>query len=76
MNLDDPKLTAYALDELDEIERRGITRAVSTSPETQHEIQEIQKMARLLRTEFAAELEHPADTTTKPLLDESERHSR
>jgi anti-sigma factor RsiW len=67
MNLDDPKLTAYALDELDEIERRGITRAVSTSPETQHEIQEIQKMARLLRTEFAAELEHPADATTKPL---------
>jgi len=67
MNLDDPKLTAYALDELDEIERRGITRAVSTSSETQHEIQEIQKMARLLRTEFAAELEHPADATTKPL---------
>jgi len=67
MNLDDPKLTAYALDELDKIERRGIASAVSTSPEAQREIQEIQKMARLLRTEFAAELEHPADATTKPL---------
>jgi hypothetical protein len=52
MNLDDPKLTAYALDELDKIERRGIASAVSTSPEAQREIQEIQKMARLLCTEL------------------------
>ena len=67
MDLDDPKLTAYALDELDEIERRGIARAVGTSPEAQREIQEIQKMARLLRAEFAAELEYPVDATKKPL---------
>ena len=66
MNPDDPKLTAYALDELDEIERPAITRAVSTSPEAQREIQETQTMARLLRAEFAAELEHPADVRTKP----------
>jgi hypothetical protein len=66
MNLDDPKLTAYALDELGEIERQGIARAVNTSPEAQHEIQETQTMARLLRTEFAAELEHSA-VTAKPL---------
>ena len=67
MNLDDPKLTAYALDELDEIERQALARAVSTSPESQREIQETQTMARLLRAEFAAELEHPGDATTKLL---------
>jgi hypothetical protein len=67
MNPDDPKLTAYALDELDEIERQAIARAVSTSPEAQREIQETQTMARLLRAEFAADLEYPADATTKPL---------
>jgi anti-sigma factor RsiW len=67
MNPDDPKLTAYALDELDKIERQAIARTVSTSPEAQREIQETQIMARLLRTEFGAELEHPADAATKPL---------
>src|SRR6476619_1005556 len=67
MNPDDPKLTAYALDELDEIERQAIARAVGTSPEAQHEIQETQTMARLLRAEFAADLEYPVDATKKPL---------
>ena len=33
MNLDDPKLTAYALDELDPTEREAIARAVGMSPE-------------------------------------------
>jgi len=67
MNPDDPKLTAYALDELDEIERQAIARAVGTSPEAQREIQETQTMARLLRAEFAADLEYPVDATKKPL---------
>jgi hypothetical protein len=67
MNPDDPKLTAYALDELSEAERDAIARAVRMSPEAQREIQETQTMARLLRIEFAAELEHAADATTKPL---------
>jgi hypothetical protein len=69
MNLDDPKLTAYALDELDEAERQAIAREINASPEAQHEIQETQTMARRLRAEFAAELEHrqDADATTRPL---------
>jgi len=67
MNLNDPKLTAYALEELDEIERQTIARAVSKSPEAQREIQETQTIARLLRTEFAGELEHPTNATTRPL---------
>src|SRR6266576_5749132 len=56
MNIDDPKLTAYALDELDEAERAAIANEVAASPEAQREIQETQTMARLLRKEFATEL--------------------
>src|SRR5213082_1739004 len=69
MNIDDPKLTAYALDELDEAERAAIAQEVAASPEAHREIQETQMMARLLRAEFAAELEHrqDVDATSKPL---------
>jgi uncharacterized protein DUF3520/protein with von Willebrand factor-like domain len=67
MNADDPKLTAYALDELDELERQAIARALKRSPEAEREIQETQTMARLLRAAFADDLENPADATTKPL---------
>jgi Ca-activated chloride channel family protein len=69
MNIDDPKLTAYALGELDEAQRAAIAHEVAASPEAQREVQETQTMARLLRAEFAAELEHRQDTdaTTKPL---------
>jgi len=67
MNIDDPKLTAYALDELDEAERAATANEVAASPEVQREVQETQTMARLLRKEFAAELKHPADATKAPL---------
>src|SRR5205807_4997907 len=69
MNIDDSKLTAYALDELDEAERAAIAQEVAASPEAHREIQETQMMARLLRAEFAAELEHRQDVnaTRKPL---------
>ena len=69
MNIDDSKLTAYALDELDEAERAAIAQEVAASPEAHREIQETQMMARLLRAEFAAELEHRQDVeaTSKPL---------
>src|SRR6266516_5414003 len=60
MNIDDPKLTAYALDELDEVERAVITHKVAASPEAQCEIQETQTIARLLRKDFAAELNKEA----------------
>src|SRR5438552_16889571 len=72
MNIDDPKLTAYALDELDEAERAAILEEVATSPEVQREVQETQTMARLLRKEFAAEagqLRHRENTdATKATL--------
>src|SRR5881392_517499 len=72
MNIDDPKLTSYALDELDEAERAAILEEVATSPEVQREVQETQTMARLLRKEFAAEAEqlrhrNNTDATKAPL---------
>jgi len=72
MNIDDPKLTSYALDELDEAERAAILEEVATSPEVQREVQETQTMARLLRKEFAAEAEQlrhreNTDATKAPL---------
>jgi Ca-activated chloride channel homolog len=60
MNIDDPKLTAYALDELDEAERAAIAHEVAASPQAQRDVQETQTLARLLRKEFAAELSKEA----------------
>ena len=57
MNIDDPKLTAYALDELDEAERSAIARMVAESPEAQHFIADTQKVARLLKSQYGVELE-------------------
>src|SRR6266403_3459906 len=57
MNLNDPKLTAYALDELDEPERSAISRAVAESAEAQRYLDEIRALARALKSEFAAEIE-------------------
>jgi len=57
MNLDDPKLTAYALGELDEPERLTIAHAVAESAEAQRLVNEIQELAGALKNEFVAELE-------------------
>jgi hypothetical protein len=72
MNIDDPKLTAYALDELDEAERAAIAHEAAASPEAQREVEETQTMARLLRNEFVAEAEQlrhrkNTDATKAPL---------
>ncbi|MEY2547265.1 MAG: hypothetical protein QOG48_2382 [Verrucomicrobiota bacterium] len=56
MNIDDPKLTAFALDEFDEPKRSTIARAVAESPEAQRYVDETREMARALKEEFAAEL--------------------
>jgi len=57
MNLDDPKLTAYALGELDEPERSTIAHAVAESAEAQRLVDEIRELAGALKNEFATELE-------------------
>jgi Ca-activated chloride channel family protein len=57
MNLDDPKLTAYALGELDEPERSTVASAVAESAEAQRLVDEVRELASALENEFAAELE-------------------
>lgn len=57
MNIDDPKLTAYALNEGDAAERATIARAIVDSPEAQHFVAETQKLSRALRLEYGYELE-------------------
>jgi hypothetical protein len=57
MNVDDPKLTAYALDELDESERSAIARATADSPEGQRFVAETQELARALRSQYQLELQ-------------------
>lgn len=56
MSVDDPKLTAYALDELDQSERSKIDRATTDSPELQRFVAETQDLARALRSQYRLEL--------------------
>jgi hypothetical protein len=60
MNIDDPKLTAFALDELDEPERSTIAHEVAESPEAQRVITETRELARALKNEFTRELNEKA----------------
>jgi hypothetical protein len=57
MNVDDPKLTAYAMDELDESERSAIARATADSPEVQRFVANTQDLARALRSQYRLELQ-------------------
>ena len=56
MNLDDPNLTAYALGELSQGERKAIEDAIADAPEAQAYVRETQQLAGLLRKEYGAEL--------------------
>ena len=60
MNIDDPKLTAFALGELEEPEKSTIAREVAESPEVQRVVDETRELARALKNEFAAELNEKA----------------
>jgi len=57
MNLDDPKLTAFALGELDEPERSTIARGIADSPEAQRFVDETRELAGALKNEFTVGLE-------------------
>ena len=78
MNLNDPKLTAFALDELDEPERSTIACAVADSPEAQRYIDETSELVRSLKSEFAAELANDTATSRSggfPAADQIKRRS-
>jgi Ca-activated chloride channel family protein len=55
MNLDDPKLTAYALRELSGEEKVEVEAAVAESSEAQRVVSEMQELAKMLSTEYEAE---------------------
>ncbi|HEY2802184.1 MAG TPA: VWA domain-containing protein [Chthoniobacterales bacterium] len=55
--LDDPKLTAYALDELRGAEKAAMEATVAASPEAQEFVREIRLLSGNLRAEYDAELE-------------------
>src|SRR5438445_4420146 len=55
ITLDDPRLTAYALDELDGAERETIEAELENYDECQREVEEITRTAALLSAELAAE---------------------
>ena len=55
INLDDPKLTAYALDELSGAEKAQMETAVAASPEAQEFVRELRLLSGNLRAEYAAE---------------------
>lgn len=53
--LDDPRLTAYALGELDETERGEVERLLEESPDARREVEEIRRLAGQLREELTGE---------------------
>ncbi len=68
MNIDDPKLTAFALGELEEPERSTMARAVAESPEAQRFVDETREFAEALKNQFASELKIEA-TEAPNLID-------
>src|SRR6266545_1803377 len=56
MNIDDPKLTAFALGELEDLEKSTMARAMAESPEAQRFVDETRELAAALKNEFASEL--------------------
>ena len=55
MNPDDPKLTAYALNELDPAERAEVEQLLRENPDALAEVEETERLATLLRSELHAE---------------------
>jgi Ca-activated chloride channel homolog len=57
MNVDDPRLTAYALDELAAEEKADIEAAITESPEAERFITETRELGQMLKAEYRAERE-------------------
>ncbi len=55
INLDDPKLTAYALGELSGDEKSEMEKVLSESPEAQTHIGELREFSLQLKSEYEAE---------------------
>jgi hypothetical protein len=73
MNIDDPKLTAFALDELDEPGRSAVAREVAESPEAQRYVDKTREIVRALKNEFGNELQPLAATRRNLIAMDEER---
>jgi len=67
MNIDDPKLTAFALNELSESEQSTVAREIVHSPEAQRFVDETHELAQALRNEFANEIREDVATGLWPV---------
>jgi Ca-activated chloride channel family protein len=65
VNLDDPKLTAFALGELSPDDHAKMAKAIADSPEAQSYVAETQQFARVLRAEYEADRQQPAEAIVK-----------
>ncbi len=68
MNLDDPKLTAYALHELDPAERAELEALLRDDPDALTAVEETRTFAATLRAELAAEPAQPLHESQRVLL--------
>ena len=73
INLDDPHLTAFALGELSGPERTAMEEAVASSPEAQQIVAETREFSRLLKSEYAADLNAPPARSPKIIAMEEQR---
>jgi Ca-activated chloride channel family protein len=75
VNLDDPNLTAFALGELSADDHAKMAEAVADSPEAQSYVAETQQFARLLRAEYEADRQQPAQRSPLVVRMEEERRA-
>jgi Ca-activated chloride channel family protein len=75
VNLDDPNLTAFALGELSADDHAKMAEAVAGSPEAQTYVAETQQFARLLRAEYEADRQQPAQRSPFIVRMEEERRA-
>jgi anti-sigma factor RsiW len=68
MNHDDPKLTAYALDELDPAERAEIEQMLAANPDARAEIEHTRSFAEKLRSELRAEVAEALNDEQRELV--------
>ncbi len=73
INLDDPNLTAFALGELSGAEHAAMEQAVSSSAEAQAFVAETQQLARLLKSEYAADRQLPPERSQNIIRMEEQR---
>ena len=75
VNLDDPNLTAFALGELTADDHAKMAEAVAASPEAQSSVAQTQQFARLLRAEYEANRQQPAQRSPFIVRMEEERRA-